>query len=326
MKALVVGDLHAKETSPFPWNNVSVGKITRELWRAVRTLRFVREKAEEENVDAVILLGDVFHRVENSHRVLGVIGEELREIARDFRVIALTGNHDIIGDISAVTSLPVHHAITSPQTIEGWGFLPYIHSLEELKRAIHEIDASIVFVHNTVSPAWLTTAYKEDVFIPLDGKRVIAGHVHIPQGGVKDEVIYVGTPYQNALNEAPKEIPFRVLVIDGKEHIKQIPTPFKPAIKVREEEFNALISLNAWEQFEGFVVESSNPEKVLKVVKELGINAVVRKKRNLTKSTPKSALLVEFDAERFIRQTIKETLGEYALELFTAVVNAKEGK
>lgn len=203
MKLLLVGDPH-----------VTVD----ELDDAQALVDFVSVKADANSVDAVVLLGDLFHnhavvRVE----VLQFWQHAFAVLAAHRPVFALVGNHDRPNDTatSAHALQTLHaphrgvHIVDAPLTSDSGKVLlmPYMADNDSFVKAVTATKPQILICHQTFSGA----AYDNGFYAP-DGvdpvavgvPLVIAGHIHTPQtikweGGIVD---YIGSPRWRTLSDA----------------------------------------------------------------------------------------------------------------------------
>lgn len=204
-KVLLIGDLHFGERGDSEKFNQHI--LTFVDWAI--------ELGKKESVDAVIQLGDWFHhrnKVQVHTLAYAIEGAKmLSEAFSKETVYVLAGNHDLFYlnrlDVSSCAVLrPYVTVIDEPTTILGDCLAtPWIASGEQWDRVVNESDNHrYLFAHLELNGFMVNDKYEmEHGFSHKELKgyeAVITGHYHSQQ--VKDNVLYVGTPYPITMNEA----------------------------------------------------------------------------------------------------------------------------
>lgn len=196
VKNLYIGDPHATVDS---------------LEDVRRVLAFAHKIANSEQVDNLVILGDLFHTHQTVNLyVLNFWMEELRKIAAPASSVAwapkvklLVGNHDIpgkadpnvINSLRALELIPNVQVISAPYAKAGIEYRPYLHSNTDFER-LPELAPHLV-AHVTVNGAQFENGFyvKPEECVNIEHmkyKSIVSGHIHKP-GPVGDRVYYVGS-------------------------------------------------------------------------------------------------------------------------------------
>lgn len=216
-KILVVGDVHATPD---------------ELGDCDKLMELVKATADKEEVEEIVFLGDLHHTFALTNvKVIGFYREWFKELCKEYRVIALVGNHDMPGNGN-----PYPHALLAyedlltivdePMIHRDALYLPFYADPNLFHRAVDK-DASgvkMIYCHQEFNGA----QYDNGFFAPngADPKRMprptISGHIHTPQ--VIDAaypIHYLGAPRWRILSDA--NISRNIHVVTNHHIIKQIP-------------------------------------------------------------------------------------------------------
>lgn len=200
MRCLIVGDPHA---------------TVEELDDCQRLLDYICKVADEQKVDLVVFLGDLYH----NHAIMHVevmafwtrAFAQIRSKPQRCETMVLVGNHDMPGDDSSTShALMAQQAclevtiVEKPFRHEGVLFLPYYSNHEAFIKACQDhSDCPTVVCHQTFNDALF-----ENGFAAKDGldsnllpqEAVLSGHIHAPQSFGK--VWYPGAPRWRTLSDA----------------------------------------------------------------------------------------------------------------------------
>ena len=218
MKFLIVGDPHVEPGD--------LGDCSALMTRALVL-------AEAEAVDAVVILGDLYH----THSVMRVevlsfwksVFKSFQE--RNLKVIALVGNHDLAGSGNAHEHALLAHVddclvISQPRVWEQILFVPYMADTDAFVRVCEENKAArTVICHQTFSGA----AYGQGGFYAKDGidasripqAQILSGHIHTAQSFGK--VFYPGSPRWKTLGDADTDKSLWVLEFEDGVLLKTVP-------------------------------------------------------------------------------------------------------
>lgn len=210
MRVLITGDLHLTDAPRDAYR-----------WELFRWLRLI---ADEQNVDAIGILGDVLDKKNrHSNQLLNRATDEIVGLRKRGRsVFVLRGNHDFDADAGNPALRWLDHVsgvsyVTEPRAISDKMLaLPFERS--ETWRA--DLDKfPIVFMHQTFRGAdmgdveateGLTLRKMREMGL-ADSARIYSGDIHVPQELYGSRVVYAGAPYPVAFNDSG---PRRVLVVD----------------------------------------------------------------------------------------------------------------
>lgn len=207
MTALVTADLH-----------FSINPRDNYRFKIGKTLRSI---AVKHKVTLIVILGDLTESKDNhSSELVNQICDIFSDLAADYEVIILKGNHDYLVPDHPFFKFLGHinniHWINEPEVIEcdelgSALFLPHTHTFNKDWAGMQFLQRW-VFCHQTFDGAKLGNgqfASAEKYRFPK-GIRVISGDVHVPQ--TVGCVEYVGAPYTVDFGDKYKP---RVLLLDG---------------------------------------------------------------------------------------------------------------
>jgi hypothetical protein len=224
MKTLYVGDPHCT-VEEIPDCIHLMGAVEREL------------SEHPGEVDQVVILGDLHNNfaVTNVH-VTDFWYRTLKKLAGYCPVIALVGNHDMLGNGQSrphalVPYEDVVTVIDSPQLRDGTLYLPYLPEPNLFVRAVAGFpSAKRIVCHQEFNGA----QYDNGFFAPngvdpgLMQVSVISGHIHTPQQ--LGNVWYIGAPRWRNLSDASVSQRYLYILDDDFAVIKEI--EMSPHVKV----------------------------------------------------------------------------------------------
>lgn len=198
MKFIHIADVHlgAAPDKGYPWSKVR----EEELWR---TFRAVLRKAEQEQVDLLLIAGDLFHR-QPLLRELKEVNYLFSRLSRT-QVVLIAGNHDYLQEDSAYQKFQWEENViflngrncecvrfSRLQTVV-YGFSYYSKEIKE--PLYHQIQAE-----NGHGCHILLGHGGDEKHIPIDKKKLLAagfdyvalGHIHRPQYLSEDRIAYAG--------------------------------------------------------------------------------------------------------------------------------------
>lgn len=200
MKMLVVGDPHITHDS------------IDEGWSLVN---YIIKVSKESNPDYIVIMGDLYH----NHGVVHLSVQKFWQEAFDkikgetnCHIIALVGNHDKSGDISAPEhALMLHQGvdvIDKPTVLHNILFMPYTHKAEDFIKACRENPTAWVFAHQEFIGGVFDNGYSGSSANAVDPSlipqtMVVSGHIHTAQKFNK--VWYVGSPRWRTIHDANVE-------------------------------------------------------------------------------------------------------------------------
>jgi DNA repair exonuclease SbcCD nuclease subunit len=214
MKILFVGDIHFKYLSQIPvFSKADERGLTLELKRALNSIDFVCNTIAEYRPDLVVLLGDVFHSLNVTQNI--VISAAMDRLWKLYSVVkevgselyVLNGNHDYINkNYSMIDVCPAHRIIKKFYIEDNILFVPYFEPEVDMINFIHKNlyndEIKYIVTHANINGFRYNNAKEvtNGVHITDDvDKVIISGHIHIPQ--FSNNVIYVGSLYQNSISE-----------------------------------------------------------------------------------------------------------------------------
>jgi DNA repair exonuclease SbcCD nuclease subunit len=226
MKTLYVGDPHC---------------TVEEIPDCTALMGLVWQEAMAEGVDQVIILGDLHNNfaVTNVH-VTDFWRTQLKKLAALCPVIALVGNHDMLGNGQSRPHALVAYddivtVIDTPTKLEDTLYIPYLPEPNLFHRAVAGFPlAKRIVCHQEFNGA----QYDNGFFAPngvdpgLMQVPVLSGHIHTPQrvGRGEGSVWYPGAPRWRTLSDASVSERFLYILDDDFTVLSEIAT--SPHVKV----------------------------------------------------------------------------------------------
>lgn len=203
MNVLFVGDPHV------------VPSEFKDCWRLID---LIERSIDDHGVDAVVLLGDLYHNHEVINaEVMLFWSQALDRLRTRAKVIVVKGNHDQPNSkVTRASSLLAHDGIDGtvmvmnhPYWMEGVGFIPYASTQEQFVAWANDPSVAkchTLICHNTFRGATYENGtpahdFYEQTLAPQ--KTIISGHIHTPmvlEGTPK--VIYPGAPRWRTVSDA----------------------------------------------------------------------------------------------------------------------------
>ncbi len=245
MKLLIIADLHLRLQEPYGKINPETGLNTR-LEDKLKLLKFLVDRAIEEEVDGFVILGDVFDRLNPPEVMRQAFINTLVLPLKDAKIPLhiLIGNHDT--NLSGTTNMmaedvlgafKLYDTIDISQTIIGDQsciFVPFGYDILSVKGMAKH---SIVFGHEEIRGAsigaqnWIPTEGIKAESLK-DYKLVILGHIHKPQQ-VADNIYYVGALAKQNFGERDEGQRTILLTVDSNSdcQIESISLPDRPFVQ-----------------------------------------------------------------------------------------------
>jgi DNA repair exonuclease SbcCD nuclease subunit len=164
---------------------------------------------EHSGTDAVVITGDLFHNHSLVHvEVMKFWNDRFTRLqARDIKVIAMPGNHDMpgISDSKAHALLPFKNMINvcdSPTLFDNVLYMPFMLDKNEFIKTANLFNVNTLVCHQTFNGAKYG-GFEVPEGIDLDAlncKSIISGHIHTEQTFGK--VYYIGSPRWRTLQDA----------------------------------------------------------------------------------------------------------------------------
>lgn len=248
-KILICADLHIHPHK----------RETSRLYNCLDCLEWIFKKANSENVDGVVVVGDLFHDRQKIDILTYQKTFEIFQRYSPMKVYLLMGNHDMwsfkntdISSLYPLSSISGVTIISEPSTIDVCGhpasFLPYTHDPEkDLDKIVNDHTHKLLFGHVAVDGAIWNTMHNitSEVSVEHDGdmkkvtadifskwNQVFLGHYHAKQELKNLEidgycVEYVGSPLQLSFGEAfqHKQVVIYDLDTYEKQYIKNTFSP-----------------------------------------------------------------------------------------------------
>jgi hypothetical protein len=229
MNILFFSDIHFKLLSSIPILNREKEGMTLELYRAVKSMKFVMDYIDKnyDDIDRVVFLGDAFHCLQsNSNLTTSVASfcfQNLCAICNEYDIplILLSGNHDCVNEhYSMIFCLSANEHIIHDYNYLGFYYLPYIEPEVEMYHrfysALRNDNIKYIFTHLSVN-GFMLNKFKEidnGVVITDDvkDKVIVSGHIHVPQKN--GNIVCVGSLYQQNIIEKPLDIKHGICVLD----------------------------------------------------------------------------------------------------------------
>ncbi|MCK9444732.1 MAG: DNA repair exonuclease [Tissierellaceae bacterium] len=249
VKFIHTGDLHLG----LKFHNVSFSKEKakerrRELWT---TFENIVNRAREENVDFLLMAGDLF---EGKYFTLGDINrvKDTFKEAENVNILISAGNHDYIEKNSLYNKIhwPKNVHIFGTEGIEKKEF-PHLNTIvygyswdrpvirenvlfENIKEQVDETKNSILMIHGDLAAS--------SDYLPLDNKALInlnidyiaLGHIHKPQL-FSQNLAYCGCPEPLNFGEIGQRGIIQGTIEEGKTKIELIPISKRRFIEVEVE-------------------------------------------------------------------------------------------
>ena len=242
MKFIHIADVHlgAKPDQEKPWGK----ERENHSWQAFAD---VITKAGEEQVQLLLIAGDLFHR----HPLL----RELKEVNYQFsriprtQVVMIAGEHEYLNDHSYFGAFPwgenVHFLKEEKvDYVELEGLCTRVYGLSYHHRNIYEnLCENITLKEDGYCNIFLAHGGDEE-HLPFQVKElermnfdyVALGHIHSPQHVGRDTLRYCGTPLKYSFSEAEQEKSVTVVELreKGEVELRQIPlTPLRDMRRIR---------------------------------------------------------------------------------------------
>lgn len=288
-KILVIGDLHIGTNK----NNPDFYKITLDYADWLMSI------LEENNIDTIVQLGDVFHYREMVHSPSIKCASEFFKKLKKYKIHIITGNHDCLyNDTSEVNTLKLltewdNITIHEKVTVEdkfcfcGWGT-----KLDDIPDGM-----KIIFGHFDIKSFHMSsTKISEHGFVASDLMKkcelLMSGHYHKPQIRLYDKkpLVYAGSTFQLNWGESGEDKYAYIIDTDTLE-MKTLKNTVSPR-------FEYIHSQSDFDKVENnFVsVEIDKPEEFEKVVSKLKkMNAIdVRTTSKPIKKTADNAAVMDF--------------------------------
>jgi len=201
---LVFSDLHADNLLPLSvYNEDGLGD---RLVDAVEALTRIWRVAEEEGVQAILFLGDLFNRPRVDSMTMTTIGRALYKLQDAFQLplVLLPGNHDSAGRLTTSSTVDVFGALALPHAIIARDEEPAVWDADPTfcfvaKRydrpdvagpnlaahlaSVPDPSKTILLLHHDIKGAkvgsWMTEGLDRDVLKRF--RLVLSGHYHQPQ-------------------------------------------------------------------------------------------------------------------------------------------------
>ncbi len=247
MKAVVVGDIHAKDSGK------RVNGLPESVYYAKLNLNKACQIALEKKCDYLILLGDIFDNKKFiEQEVYTNIVDCITTISEKMPIIIVVGNHDYImvgRQISWLYKINNNRITVTKENdvleIEDCMFVGH-HDKETLQKLIFEnvVNYRYIFSHFGLDEGVLSNNYRvkgefslRDFDNYTDEKLFILGHYHKPQelANKKNKFIYLGSINANKIDEVFDDK--RMMYIDTSENYYEfIPAEQSKWIKIEVDE------------------------------------------------------------------------------------------
>lgn len=259
---LHIGDVHLSDSPP----GYRTETYTQDV---LDKLSFCVDLAIDCEVDAILIVGDLFHhRSRVSH---GLISDTIDVLATATNaripVHILPGNHDLrenrlntanrqpIGLVARAlgTPLALHPFFVGPTPFDSFGVVPvpYIHgmTLESLSeyadRHLKDVGSSfpVLWVHNSITPNDrypfpVLSTDSPDWNVPDDYRLIVAGHIHEDLGiwetGPTSKAFNVGALSRGSLTSSVEKFVPRVVLVSTESpssdvELEVLDIPYRPA-------------------------------------------------------------------------------------------------
>lgn len=217
MKVLIYADLHI--------HNHYKQAINSET--ALNFLTYINEYCLENNIKNIFFAGDFFHtksRAYAPHVIQSYL--RIKDIAKNnVSQYMLVGNHDMANNLNSMNSIMFvfsDYAEVVPDykffDIENirFHFLSYTTSILDNVFILSKNKKNILITHLDINGFEVidgfseAKGYPQEIFSKFD--LVFSGHFHKPQE--KNNIIYIGTPYQTSFVEKERDLGFIVFDTD----------------------------------------------------------------------------------------------------------------
>jgi hypothetical protein len=226
----ILGDLHlGVKNASIEWSDIQSDFLVNTFIEAIDKDGFDPE------TDILIQVGDWHHVRESTNvRIQGASLNIAKVLCNKFKrgVHVILGNHDVYykdqNDVHSLVGFNEifdnFHVYESPKILNlnshKFLMLPWIDSTDKFRETISKYkSADFVVCHADIKGAKLSKTTKLDHGVEYSElnnyKRVYSGHIHIRQD--RDNVLYVGTPYQMDRGDIGNSKGFYVLEINGTE-------------------------------------------------------------------------------------------------------------
>lgn len=202
-KYLIFSDLHADNLLPL--SVYDEGGLGDRLVDSVEVLTRIWRIAEEEEVQAVFFLGDLFNRPRVDAMTMTTIGRALYKLQDAFQIplVMLPGNHDSAGRLTTSSTVDVFGALSLPHTVIARDDDPLVWDDAVFKFVAKRYDRpdvagpnlaahlasvpdpgkTILLLHHDIKGAkvgsWMTEGMDRDLLKRF--RLVLSGHYHQPQ-------------------------------------------------------------------------------------------------------------------------------------------------
>jgi len=197
--------------------HLGLGNASEEWHRtALDFAKFASETFEKNNIDVIIIPGDIFHnRFEVNVNTLEVCSRFF-EYFKNFHVYISSGNHDsYLKDTSQINSISVLHQKNNIQVIDESPLILEIGgktvSLNPWGTLLNEIPKTDICIGHFEIVTFMMNNFKacERGFVSKDllekANTIISGHFHKADARLYDDnkqIVYLGSPYQQNFGDA----------------------------------------------------------------------------------------------------------------------------
>lgn len=340
MKIVLLSDLHLKVNQ---YRDIYLDDFEGIFYPLIN-LTWAKEISNKENADAIFILGDVFDRPSNDHRIIGRLYRTLKLLSQNCQIFILLGNHDIQNlDGESYSTLETFENIVNIVTE------PYIDHSEKIilvpynhKNYIYDIlDGSfrdyILFTHIGINGFEYTRgipATREEFNINMfsNFSMVFTGHFH--HHNIRNNVYYLGSPWPVRVDELGSQKFIHVVDTNNPTNIKKYNAIYS---SVEEKEIRSLDDIN-FEEIDS--IFRKNPYSKLKlklkdvrlissvdsIVKNFGISRVYYSieedySKNTDSNTPREKTKTTYDLtiEKLVEGYLTEEEKDYINKVMKSV-------
>ena len=214
MKILLTGDLHIKKGI-----FVDIG---------IEYLSYISNYCRKNDINKIYFLGDIFEKSSKIYNEAFIpVHKKFNQMSKDLSLTFILGNHDIYSvdrnDSIVEAFSPFGKIIKECEVYSRAGKMEYFLSYTKNEGDVPETigTTSFLFTHLAIADFTFDNNYHVNERIAFrrnlfsDYKFVFSGHFHKHQ--VKDNIIFVGSPYQLNINEANTAKGFVILDTDKEE-------------------------------------------------------------------------------------------------------------